>query len=152
MSSRTIFLARLLGLYCIVVALFMCTHKQATVDIVTALVHSQAQLFFVGLIGVSAGLAMVLGHNLWSGGVLPVIVTLTGWLSLIKGLTLLFLTPDAASVFFLEGLHYDQFFYGYAAFTLLLGVALVAMTLRTPTGRVAVTTETNFFAALTHSK
>ncbi len=152
MPSRTTFLARLIGLYCVLVGLFMLTHKQATANIVTGMVHSQAQLFFAGLVAMSCGLALVLGHNVWSGGPVPVIVTLTGWLSLMKGLTLLFLTPDAAPVFFLEGLHYEQFFYGYAAFTILLGVALVTMTLRTPTGRVAVTTETHFFAALTHSK
>jgi len=64
MSSRTIFLARLLGLYCLIVALFMFTHRQATIDIVTQMVQSQVQLFFVGLIGISAGLAMVLGHNI----------------------------------------------------------------------------------------
>jgi hypothetical protein len=37
-------------------------------------------LFVVGVIAVAAGLAMVLGHNVWSGGVLPVVITLTGWL------------------------------------------------------------------------
>jgi hypothetical protein len=152
MPSRTTFLARLIGLYCVFVGLFMVTHKQATVDIVSGLVHNQTQLFFAGLIGISAGLAMVLGHNVWSGGPVAVMVTLSGWLSLIKGLTLLFLTPDVASVFFLDALHYEQFFFGYTAFTLLLGVALVAMTLRTPTGRAAVTGETHFFGALTHSK
>jgi hypothetical protein len=30
----------------------------------------------MGLLG---GLAMVLAHNVWSGGPLPVIVTLIGW-------------------------------------------------------------------------
>jgi hypothetical protein len=126
MSSRTIFLARLLGLYCLIVALFMFTHRQATIDIVTQMVQSQVQLFFVGLIGISAGLAMVLGHNIWSGGVLPVLVTVTGWLSLIKGLALLYLAPEAASAFLLGTLHYAQFFFGYVSFSFVLGVFLLA--------------------------
>ncbi len=148
MSSRTIFLARLLGLYCLVVALFMFTHKQATIDIVTALVYSQAQLFFIGLIGTSAGLAMVLGHNIWSGGVLPVVVTVVGWLSLLKGFALLFLSPDVASAFFLGTLHYAQFFYGYTTWTFLLGAFLVAMTLRSRTTGISYRSEAHFFAAL----
>ena len=38
MSPRTIFLSRLIGLYCILVSLYMVTHKQVTVEIVTELV------------------------------------------------------------------------------------------------------------------
>jgi prepilin signal peptidase PulO-like enzyme (type II secretory pathway) len=37
---------------------------------------------------------MILGHNVWSGGVLPVVVTLTGWLIFAKGVMLLALTPE----------------------------------------------------------
>jgi hypothetical protein len=40
---------------------------------------------------------MILGHNAWSGGRLPVVVTVAGWLILAKGLLLLFVTPEALS-------------------------------------------------------
>jgi len=43
------------------------------------------------------GVAMVIGHNVWSGGALPVVVTLVGWLVLAKGFLLLVLAPDAVS-------------------------------------------------------
>jgi len=152
MPSRTIFLARLIGLYCVLMGSFLLTHKQAAVDIVSVMVHSQPGLFAAGLVAISCGLALVLGHNVWSGGPVPVTVTLTGWLSLIKGLAFLFLPPDAASAFYLEGMHYARFFYGYAAFTFLFGVTLVAMTLRKPAAHGAVTAETHFFAPLTHLK
>jgi len=124
MSPRTTFLSRLIGLYCILVSLSMVTHKQATVEMVTALTHNPPVLFVVGMIAVAAGLAMILGHNVWSGGAGPVIVTLIGWLTLIKGLLFLFLSPEAASGFFLRGLHYEQLFYLYAAISLLLGTYL----------------------------
>jgi hypothetical protein len=102
----------------------MATHKQATVEMVNQLVHSPAILFMVALITVAAGLAMVLSHNVWEGGALPVVVTLIGWMALIKGLLFLFVPPEAASEFFLVGFHYKQFFYMYAAISLLLGVYL----------------------------
>jgi hypothetical protein len=100
----------------------MVTHKQATVDAMTALVHNPPELFVTAVIAVVAGLAMVLGHNVWSGGTLPVIVTLTGWLLLAKSVLLLFLSSEAATGFFLAGLHFQQFFYIYGAFVLILGL------------------------------
>jgi len=123
MSPRTTFLSKLIGLYCLLAALAMVSHKQATVETVNALVHNPALLLIVSVITLVAGLAIVLGHNVWSGGVLPVIVTLVGWLTLIKGLVFLFLPPETAVGFF-GGLHYEQCFYLYAAISLLFGVYL----------------------------
>ena len=124
MSSRTTFLSRLLGLNCILAGLSMVSHRQATVDTIIALVHNAPLLFIVGVVTLVAGLAMILSHNIWSGGVLPVIVTLIGWLTLIKGLLFLFLSPEAAVGFFLGGLHYAQLFYLYAAISLIFGAYL----------------------------
>ncbi len=122
MSPRTAFLSRLIGLYLILISLSMVTHKQATAESMTALIHNPPALYVIGVIAAAAGLAMVLGHNVWSGGVLPVVVTLTGWLMLTKSVLLLFLSPEAASEFFLVGLHFEQLFYWYGAFVLVLGV------------------------------
>ena len=124
MSSRTTFLSKLLGLYCILIGLSMVTHRQATVETMMTLVHNAAMMFIGGVIALLTGLAMVLGHNVWSGGALPVIVTLVGWLTLIKGLLILFLSPEAAVGFFLGGLHYEQLFYLYTAISLIFGVYL----------------------------
>ena len=44
MSSRTIFLSRLIGLYCIVIALSMMTRRQATVETVTVLLQSPSMM------------------------------------------------------------------------------------------------------------
>jgi hypothetical protein len=67
---------------------------------------------------------LILVHNIWSGGALPVIVTLVGWLTMIKALLFLFRSPEAAAGFFLGGLHYAQLFYLYVAICLILGVYL----------------------------
>jgi vacuolar-type H+-ATPase subunit I/STV1 len=102
----------------------MLTHKRAIVETATALVHNPPMLFVVGLITLAVGLAIILVHNVWSGGALPVIVTLVGWLTLIKSLLFLFLSPEAEVGFFLNGLHYEQLFYLYAVICLILGVYL----------------------------
>jgi hypothetical protein len=36
----------------------------------------------LGIITLAAGLAMVLAHNIWSGGALVVVITLVGWMAL----------------------------------------------------------------------
>jgi len=124
MSPRTLFLSRLIGLYCILVALSMITRRQATVDTVTALLQNPSMMLILGAITLIAGLAMVLAHNIWSGGALVVIVTLVGWITLIKSLSFLFLPPEMEARLFLEQLHYRQLFYMYTAFSLVLGVYL----------------------------
>lgn len=124
MPPRTIFLSRLIGLYLILISLSMVTHKQSTVETMTALVHNPPELYLVAVIAIATGLAMVLGHNVWFGGLLPVLVTLTGWLVLAKGALLLFLSPQAVSGVFLAGLHFQRHFYAYAASVLILGICL----------------------------
>ena len=120
---RTVFLARLLGLYCILISLAMAAHRHASIETVTALIQTPPILFLAGIIALVAGLAMVLGHTVWSGGALPVIVTLVGWITLIRGLLVLFL-PAGADVGLLAALHYEQLFYFYIAIALVLGVYL----------------------------
>ena len=124
MSPRTRFLSRLIGLYCILVALSMITRKQATLDSITALLHDPAMMFVLGAITLATGLAMVLAHNKWSGNALTMIVTIVGWITLIKGLSFLFLSPEMEAGFFLGQLHYKQFFYLYGAISLVLGIYL----------------------------
>lgn len=113
----------MIGLYCVLIALSMVTHKQATERTMNALINNPPLLFIVALLAMAAGIAIVLTHNVWSGGALPIIITLVGWLSLFKGLTFLFLPPDAAVNYF-AALHYEQLFYLYAAIDLILGAYL----------------------------
>lgn len=120
MLSRTTFLGRLIGLYCLLASLAMFSRKQAMVEIENTLIHSPALLFIVGIMTLVAGLAIVLGHNVWSGGALPVVVTLLGWIALVKASFFLFLAPESALGFW-EAFHYEQLFYLYAAIAFSLG-------------------------------
>ena len=63
MSSRTTFLGRLIGLYCILIPLSMAVHKQGAIEMVTAFMRNPPLLFLVGLIGVVGGLALVNGST-----------------------------------------------------------------------------------------
>jgi hypothetical protein len=121
---RTSFLAKLLGLYCIAISISIFAHAQATVEIMKAILRDPPLLYIAGLLGMTAGLAIVLAHNVWSGGALPVLVTLFGWASLIKGALLLVLSPETESRIFIMALGFDQHPTFYAAFLLLIGAYL----------------------------
>ena len=122
--SRTIFLSRLIGLYCILVVPSMILHRQATVDWMTALLNSAALMWVLSVITLTIGLAMVLAHNVWSGGVLPVVVTLCGWAALIKGLLFLFLPSGVESEFILTALRNPLLFYVWMTPSLVIGIYL----------------------------
>ncbi len=101
----------------------MITRKQASVEVLTAFAHNPPLLWLFGMLFLIAGLGIVLGHNVWSGGALPVIVTIIGWGTLIRGLLLLFLSPEAIWALF-RTIRYEQLFYVYVVISLVLGAYL----------------------------
>jgi len=101
-----------------------------------AMIGNPPLLFMAGLLGFTAGLAIVLAHNVWSGGAFPIVVTLFGWAGLIKGILLLVLSPEMESRVFLLGVHFDQHPKLYAAFLLLIGACLTYAGFSSP-GRIS---------------
>ena len=93
------------------------------VDAANALIRSPPLVLLVGVFAVAVGLGLVIGHNVWTGGALPVVVTLVGWASLIKGCALLALPPGQMAKLY-ETLHYEQFYLAFASVTLALGLYL----------------------------
>ena len=131
LSPRTAFLSKLIGLYLILISLAMVLNKEATLDIMNSIMRNPPLLFVVSIMGLAAGLALVLAHNFWSGGPLPVVVTLAGWAALLKGLLLLFIsTMVRGREALLVELRYDQLFYFYMGFSILLGAYLTYSGLR----------------------
>jgi hypothetical protein len=120
MSNRTLFISKLLGLYCLIASLVMFTHKQDFVEIENSIVHNPPMLFIAGIMTLFGGLAIVLTHNVWSGGALPFVVTLLGWLTLIKGAFLIM--PESTA--FWGYVRYGQLFYLYTSISFVLGVYL----------------------------
>jgi hypothetical protein len=94
MSRPTIFLARLFGLFMVVVALWMLVDERELSATLDALVQDRPATLLFSLMCLGCGLAVVLGHQIWSGGIAPVLVTLLGWLLLVRGVALLFVPPN----------------------------------------------------------
>jgi hypothetical protein len=124
MSPRTIFLSKLLGLYCIILAPAMLVNGTVIMQDVTELAHNAPIMFIVGVFTLFAGLAMVLVHNYWRGRALTIVVTLIGWLTLLKAVLILFIPLYVETLLPLALLQSNHFFYVRFVVTLLLGVYL----------------------------
>jgi hypothetical protein len=123
MSGLTILLAKLLGLYCVIVAVTMMVNRRTMIDAAHDLVRSPPSVLLAGVIAVGVGLGVVIGHNVWSGGALPVVVTISGWVSLIKGVVLLAL-PQGQMAKLYEAIRYERYYLAYVGVTLALGLYL----------------------------
>jgi len=91
--ALTTYLAELVGLYVALMGVVMLLKPKAIRDLLVAFVDQRAFLYLVGAFGVLSGLAIVLGHNRWSG-TLPTVVTLLGWIALARGVAVLLLSPE----------------------------------------------------------
>ena len=120
MNSSTQYLARLIGIFIIVIEAALLVRQN---EIIEAMVGDHSAVVVMAMISLAAGIAMVLAHNIWSGGVLPVIVTLVGWLMLAKGILLLLLAP-AILARLLAQMQYGAHIYLYLAPSFLFGLYL----------------------------
>ena len=120
MSPRTTYLSKLIGISLMLYAIFMVTNRELLTVALTAL-REPSQIFIWGTILLFSGVAYILAHNRWSGGVLTVVVTIIGWMTLLKGLVLLYL-PASTQISYVA--FYESFYYGYAAIALALGAWL----------------------------
>lgn len=123
MLPRTVFLCRLFGLYLLLMGLAIVTHAETTVLKVSELAHNTPVLLLWSTIALAAGLAAVLGHNIWSGGAASVLVTVIGWIILIKALLLLFL-PTTMMMGFVGFFAFAHLVDVYAAIAILIGAFL----------------------------
>jgi len=123
MRPLTVFLGRLLGLYVLITGLWLLADKQEAVSTIPDILGNRPLMIILAIIALIVGLAIVLGHNIWSGGALTILVTLIGWISFLRGLLFLFL-PPAATRQILEVMQFERLFYIYVAIPLILGVYL----------------------------
>jgi len=100
MTPLTIYLARLFGLGLLLMCGLFAIRPDAYLATIQSMTVNPGLLLIAGISTLFGGLAMVIGHNRWSGGVLTVVVTALGWLTLLKGFAILAAPPQSlASVY-----------------------------------------------------
>jgi len=123
MKPLTIFLGRLLGLFTLITSFWLLVERQNAVSTIPALLGNRPAMVIFAIIALAGGLAIVLAHNIWSGGALPILVTLIGWVMLVRGVLFLFLPPEA-TLGILAAMQFERLFYVYLAIPFVLGIYL----------------------------
>ena len=83
------YLAEIWGISIIVVSLAILV-KPKYLKRLFAEIENETTMFFWGIVSFIIGLAMILAHNIWAQN-WQVIITILGWLALLKGSSVLFL-------------------------------------------------------------
>jgi hypothetical protein len=123
MPAVTIYLSRLIGIAMLIIGIVMLADKQMVVVALDQLSIDRTPLLLLGFFRVACGAGIVLVHNIWTRGFCPLVVTLTGWAVLVRGVMVLFVPPDVmASI--IDATHVVDFYYVYAAIPLVLGTYL----------------------------
>ncbi|HEU0218364.1 MAG TPA: hypothetical protein VFQ90_17045 [Stellaceae bacterium] len=120
MSAATVYLSRLIGVVALVIAAGMLLDKATTLAAVDHLGRDRSSLLLLGVVRAGVGAGVVLIHNVWTRGFWPLVVTLTGWAMLVRGVMNLFL-PTEVMAALLQAAHFREFYYLYALIPLLLG-------------------------------
>jgi hypothetical protein len=120
--SETAFLARLLGLFTLVIAAAILINRRGMIAAVQGLSHHPDTLLIAEVIGLGVGLAIVISHEVWTS-LLGLVVTLPGWFLLLRALILMLLPPEKiAELFALVA--WPQRAETYALISLVIGVLL----------------------------
>jgi uncharacterized membrane protein len=82
--ATSIFLAKLIGPILAVIGIGMLVNGKVYRALVEEFLRSHALIYLSGLLTMTAGLALVLSHNVWAAD-WRVIITILGWLGTIGG-------------------------------------------------------------------
>jgi hypothetical protein len=107
MSPLTIFLGKLIGLAMLLMCLSLATRPKSSLATVSAMMEQTGLLMITGMITMTAGLALVVGHDVWSGPPLTFAVTIIGWMTLLKGMAILAVPTTNLAVFY-RALNYPR--------------------------------------------
>jgi hypothetical protein len=121
MSPLTLFLAKLLGAMLLTIAAAMAARGPALAQTAKRMTSDPGMVMIGGAMRVGLGLAVVIGHDVWTGGALPVAVTLFGWALYFSGLLLLFASPERL-IAMVEGMKLERNLPVYALVTGLVGL------------------------------
>lgn len=121
--ALSIFLAKAIGIYYIVVSIAFLINKTRLRGLIIDTMNNPAFLFLSGFMALIIGILLVVSHNLWVED-WRVIITIIGWLALLKGITIIFF-PAPLIKLSKKWMQNDAAYYPTFLFVLLLGVLLL---------------------------
>lgn len=98
MDFSTIAIAQVLGIFFVIAGISIVANGKATAAAVEESAQNKGILFMWGILALLVGAVIVVFNNVWISG-LTLLVTILGWLALIKGTFILLLPGVAASLY-----------------------------------------------------
>ena len=121
--ESTDFLSRLIGLLLVCVAASIMLQPRAFVKVLDDLLAGRTVLFMVGVALLLAGLAIVLTHNTWNLGFRASVITLIGWVLILRGLASMFV-PGNDIERLVRWMKFEKYPQAYGIMTLAVGAYL----------------------------
>ncbi len=121
--SITFLIAQVTGIFCLVAGASMLIQKKVFIEVVNDMAKSPAILYTLGFISLLLGLLVVLAHNIWDQGFLPLVITLIGWAMILKGAAGLVI-PHTTFEYWVRLLKIEKLSWLYALILLVIGVYL----------------------------
>jgi hypothetical protein len=94
----TVIITQVLGVFFIVVGISMTFNSKGTRNAIEASIENKGILFLWGMLALLIGAWIVDLNNMWTSG-MPLLVTILGWLALIKGVFILIFPNATASLY-----------------------------------------------------
>jgi len=120
------YLAELWGISIVIISLVMLV-KDKHIKKIFASIETEENFFFWGMLSSVVGVATILAHNIWVSD-WPVVITIFGWVALIKGLALL-LIPEQVKMWSKKIENWPYLQYAMIV-TLLIGLVLTYLGFR----------------------
>jgi len=79
-----VFLAKLLGPYCVIVAIGVLVNRKTYYKVMEDFFKNAAVIYIGGIFALFFGLLIVLTHNIWAAN-WTVLITIFGWSGIVKG-------------------------------------------------------------------
>jgi hypothetical protein len=117
----SIVLAHILGIIFMGLGLSMFFNKKWTAEAVDSIIENQGIVWLAGLFTLLLGAVTVVLNNVWTSG-LPLLVTILGWLTLLKGAFIL-IFPKATFSYYRKMNKGNVFVWG-GAIVFILGLML----------------------------
>ncbi|MDD5496415.1 MAG: hypothetical protein PHP46_04875 [Candidatus Omnitrophica bacterium] len=95
--EAAVFIARIFGVFYLVVAAGMALNRKFYQKVMEDYPHNPALILFSGIFALVTGVVIVLVHNVWVAN-WTVVITIIGWMAILKG-TWLVIFPSTVSKF-----------------------------------------------------
>lgn len=120
MTDASIF--QILGLTYLAIGLGMSVNRNFYKVMINKMIDNESVLFVTGLLVFVIGYFLVAYHNIWNGG-WTIVITIFGWLALIKGLMLVVIPKSSIKLYDSIKISEKQLGF-YGAIVFVLGVIL----------------------------